>query len=51
VKDHVEREVNSFARGKTHTSPDAEEDIRNLQATYKKDEIHVFKPGRKLTNK
>jgi hypothetical protein len=51
VKDHVEREVNHFARGKTHTSPDAEDDIRNLEAAYKKDELHTFKPGRKLVEK
>jgi hypothetical protein len=51
VKDHVEAEINHFCRGKSHTSPDAEEDIRNLQAAYKKDSIHTFKPGRKLAAK
>lgn len=48
VKDHVEAEVNHFLRGKSHTSPDAEKDIRNLQAAYKKDSIHSFNAGRKL---
>ena len=48
VKDHVELEVNHFLRGKSHTSPDVEEDIRNLQAAYKKDSIHLFNAGRKL---
>ena len=48
IKDHVEVEVNHFLRGKAHTSPDAEEDIQNLQAAYSKDAIHVYKSGRKL---
>ena len=51
VKDHVEAEVNRFLRGKSHTSPDAEEDIGNLQAAYQKDSIHTFKAGRKLAAK
>jgi len=34
-----------------HTSPDTEDNIQNLQAAYKKDKIHVFKPGRKLVEK
>ena len=51
VKDHVEAEINHFCRGKSHTSPDIEEDIRNLQAAYEKDQIHVLKPGRKLAAK
>ena len=51
VKDHVEREVNAFLRGKSHSAPDAEGDIRNLQAAYHKDSIHSFKPGRKLAAK
>ena len=51
VKDHVEAEVNRFLRGKSHTSPDAEEDIHNLQAAYHKDSIHTFKAGRKLAAK
>jgi hypothetical protein len=48
IKDHVEAEVNAFRRGKSHTNPDAEEDIRNLQAAYQKESIHSFKSGRKL---
>jgi hypothetical protein len=51
IKDHVEAEVNNFRRGKSHSSPDAEEDIRNLQAAYQKDSIHIFKEGRKLASK
>lgn len=51
IKDHVEHEINHFLRGKSHTSPDAEEDIKNLQAAYCRDKIHVFKPGRKLDEK
>ena len=51
VKDHLEAEINTSLRGKSHSSPDAEEDIRNLQAAYQKDAIHSFKPGRKLAAK
>jgi hypothetical protein len=51
IKDHVEAEVNHFAHGKSHTSPDVEEDIRNLQAAYKKDAIHLYQAGRKLADK
>jgi hypothetical protein len=51
VKDHVEAKVNCFLRGKSHTSPDVEEDIQNLQAAYHKDSIHSFKAGRKLSAK
>jgi hypothetical protein len=51
VKDHVEAEVNCFLRGKSHTSPDAEEDIQNLQAAYQRDSIHSLKIGRKLAAK
>ena len=51
VKDHVEREINHFAHGKSHTSPDTETDIKNLQDAYKAEEIHAFIPGRTLTDK
>ena len=47
----MEREINHYTWGKAHTSLDAEEDIQNLQAAYKKDGIHTFKPGRKLADK
>src|SRR3984957_7234871 len=48
IKDHIEHEINHFLRGKAHTSPEAEEDIKNLQAAYCRDKIHVLQPGRKL---
>jgi len=51
VKDHVEAEINHFLRGKSHTSPDAEEDIKTLQKAYKNNKIHEFQPGRKLNAK
>jgi len=51
IKDHVEAEINHFHRGKSHTSPDAEGDIRCLQAAYRSDKIHEFVPGRKLEAK
>lgn len=51
VKDCVEIEINHFLRGKSHTSPDAEEDICNLQKAYQWDAIHQNKPGRTLDEK
>jgi hypothetical protein len=51
VKDHVEAEINHFLRGKSHTTPDAEEDIAHLQMAYHLDKIHIFIPERKLTGK
>jgi hypothetical protein len=51
VKDHVKADVNHFLRGKYHRSPEAEEDIQNLQKAYHKDGIHTLKPGRRLTVK
>lgn len=51
VKDHLEAEINASPGGKSHSSADIEEDIKNLQATYQKDAIHSFKPGQKLAAK
>ena len=51
MKDHLEAEINASPGGKSHSSPDTEEDIKNLQAAYQKDAIHFFKPGQKLATK
>jgi hypothetical protein len=51
VKDHVEAEINHYRRGKTHTSPEKENDIRVLQESYRQSKIHQLKLGRKLTSK
>jgi hypothetical protein len=40
--------VNHFLRGNAHSSPLAEEDIANLQESYRRDSIHVYEPKRKL---
>jgi hypothetical protein len=48
VKDHVERSVNHFSRGKSHTSPGKEEDVTRLQASYRDSRIHQT---RKLDSK
>jgi hypothetical protein len=48
VKDHVERDINHFERGKSHTAPDKEEDVARLQSSYQLSEIHVKKAVRKL---
>lgn len=51
VKDHVEDSINHFRRYKAHTSPEKEEDVARLQASYKASEIHVYKAGRRLEAK
>ena len=48
LKDHIEREINSFRRGKSHTSPSHEKDVVGLQGIYSDEKAHVYKPGRKL---
>ncbi|KAI0756508.1 hypothetical protein C8Q80DRAFT_1051872, partial [Daedaleopsis nitida] len=40
VKDHVERSINHSYRGKSHTSPEKEHDIAQLQATYRDTRAH-----------
>ncbi len=51
VKDHVERTLNHFCRGKSHTSPGKEEDVARLQASYRDSKIHQKIRGRKLESK
>jgi hypothetical protein len=51
VKDHVERSLNHFCRGKSHTSPGKEEDVARLQASYCDSRIHQTIRGRKLDAK
>src|SRR6266852_7863463 len=51
VKDHVERTLNHFCRGKSHTSPGKEEDVAQLQASYRDSKIHQKIQGRKLDPK
>ena len=51
VKDHVEDSINRFRRYKAHTSPEKEEDVARLQASYQASQIHVYKAGRRLEAK
>jgi hypothetical protein len=51
VKDHVERGLNHFNRGKSHTSPDKEEDVARLHASYRESRIHQKILGRKVESK
>ncbi|PSR70940.1 hypothetical protein PHLCEN_2v13189, partial [Hermanssonia centrifuga] len=48
LKDHVEAEINHFFRGKAHTSPDDEEDIALLQASYSLSKIHIYDAKRQI---
>jgi hypothetical protein len=47
----VEQSLNHFCRGKSHTSPDKEEDVARLQASYRDSRIHQKIQGRKLDSK
>ena len=51
VKDHVEKSMNHFCRGKSHTSPGKEEDVARLQASYRDSRIHQTIWGRKLDSR
>ncbi|KAJ7700589.1 hypothetical protein B0H14DRAFT_3904294 [Mycena olivaceomarginata] len=46
VNSHMEFEFNTRIRGRKHTVPKKEEDIRELQKWYRASMVHVFKPGR-----
>ncbi|KAF7789167.1 hypothetical protein EIP86_000104 [Pleurotus ostreatoroseus] len=43
IKDHVESDINHFRRGKSHTVPNAEADIKLLNRMYKTVSIHENK--------
>lgn len=51
VKDHLEAELNHFRRGKSHTSPDKEQDIVKLQTAYHLAKAHEYQPGRTIAEK
>ncbi len=46
MKDHVEAEFNHFRRGKSHTTPDWEKDVANLQEAYRVGKAHVYQTVR-----
>lgn len=50
IKDHVEATVNHYRRGKSHSSPEREEDVAKLQEMYAKHRTHIYTPSRHLTN-
>lgn len=47
----MEAQVNHFSRGKHHTTPGKEEDIRILQSSYHTSKLHEFTPGRHLLSR
>ncbi|KAH9842001.1 uncharacterized protein C8Q71DRAFT_700921 [Rhodofomes roseus] len=51
IKDHVELQFNHYCRGKSHTSPDAEEDISKLVQAFHDSKVHKYTAGRKAKNK
>ncbi|EKM48682.1 uncharacterized protein PHACADRAFT_189093 [Phanerochaete carnosa HHB-10118-sp] len=50
IKDHVEATVNHYRRGKSHSSPEREEDVAKLQEMYAKQRTHAYTANRHLTN-
>jgi hypothetical protein len=48
IKDHVESDLNHFLRGKSHSSPEKEEDINRLCMSYHASKIHSNHPRRRL---
>ncbi len=48
VKDHVKAKINHWHQGKAHTTPDKEDDIARLQASYKQSHIHQYMQGRQI---
>jgi hypothetical protein len=51
VASHLEQEFLTLTRGKKHTTPKKELDIKTLQESYHKACIHNYKPGRKIAGK
>ena len=51
LKDHVESDLNHFLCGKSHSSPEKEEDIIRLCMSYQASKIHRNQPRRRLTLK
>jgi hypothetical protein len=48
VKDHVESDLNHFLCGKSHSSPEKEEDINCLCMSYHASKIHSNHPRQRL---
>jgi hypothetical protein len=48
VKDHIDTETQSISRGKKHTTPNAELDLRNLASAYYVAKAHKYVPGREF---
>lgn len=51
VADHVENEFGTYTRGKKHTVPTKERDIKILQGAYHQAGHHTFTRGRKIEKK
>ncbi|KAK7035586.1 hypothetical protein R3P38DRAFT_2771214 [Favolaschia claudopus] len=50
VNSHMESEFKTRIRGRKHTVPKKEQDVRELQQWYRASDVHRFKPGRKISN-
>ncbi|TFY51054.1 hypothetical protein EVJ58_g10762 [Rhodofomes roseus] len=51
LKDHIEAQFNHYFRGKSHTTPAAEDDITKLSQAFHDSKVHLHVPGRIAKNK
>ncbi|KAJ7114321.1 hypothetical protein C8R44DRAFT_710147 [Mycena epipterygia] len=48
VNNHMEHEFKTRVRGRKHTVPKKEDDLKQLQKWYRASNVHAFKAGRKI---
>lgn len=48
VRKHMEQQIRSLQRGKSHTNPSKEKDIERLEDSYQTSEVHSEQKGRKM---
>lgn len=46
----MEKEFGAYKRGSHHSAPEKEADVALLTSQYVESALHVYKPGRKLSN-
>ena len=51
MADHVEREFGTYTRGKRHTAPAKEKDVKVLQQAYHDSGYHILSRGTKIRDK
>lgn len=51
IRKHMERQVSSIHRGKSHTEPSKEKDIQLLENSYRSSQVHNEQQGRTLRHR